>query len=597
MKIAKILILPLALLVMSCSNEAFLPEEGVNSGAQVVFSIGIADEPAVRSVEPEKIAGMHCVIADASGTVINPVHQKFEEDFSKFTVEGLGFGDYTVAFLAVPDDGRAGQVTEPEMLSDVWLANEDGKVPLDEIYFYSKVQLHIAEEQLPMTLDVSLERCVGRVDVDINMTSDYMWRFVRKVEVTLDGNDAVYSGMCADGSYCGEAGVVSYDVTESLSFCSLPSVEAVSGFVSIESCSSDGTVFERRYRFTDCKIEAGKVAHISIDYLHPENREGLIYIREEDFPRFQTDTMFLADEPQEVFYDSQRRSFRVNAPLQASISDEGRLHVKFFSPVGISDVTLMCRFNKFSPDFFELAHFDRIYPFMEASFPLPVTSSDCTFNSSSGRKVVIPAQESLSNDDVTIVIKTEDPFMKKIEQIDSRWFIRFSAYSADAANPGYWRHMNPLLCRHGVALALNMSFMFSSPDFNEEMQNYEGRLKDNGGNPINLDALRNRIRSQSGLILGRVTGVGGLGGGTTYGLADYCYVGVYFDATAPGSNPHNYPRQAMFHEFGHCLGYSHSSTMTYGDQWTVLCATVFVRMGSEGKLPVCSRNEVTGLPM
>ena len=48
------------------------------------------------------------------------------------------------------------------------------------------------------------------------------------------------------------------------------------------------------------------------------------------------------------------------------------------------------------------------------------------------------------------------------------------------------------------------------------MNKYEGKLKDNGGNAINLDALRQRIRSHGGLVLGRVSGVGGLGGGTTY---------------------------------------------------------------------------------
>ena len=64
-------------------------------------------------------------------------------------------------------------------------------------------------------------------------------------------------------------------------------------------------------------------------------------------------------------------------------------------------------------EFFELAHFEQIYPFMEASFPLPVVDSERTFTTSSGRKIVVPAQPGLSNDDVTLVIRTEDPFMKK----------------------------------------------------------------------------------------------------------------------------------------------------------------------------------------
>ena len=37
--------------------------------------------------------------------------------------------------------------------------------------------------------------------------------------------------------------------------------------------------------------------------------------------------------------------------------------------------------------------------------------------------------------------------------------------------------------------------------------------------------------------------------------------------------------------------------MTYGDKWTVLCAGVYVRLGREGKLPVCSKNIIAELPM
>ena len=45
------------------------------------------------------------------------------------------------------------------------------------------------------------------------------------------------------------------------------------------------------------------------------------------------------------------------------------------------------------------------------------------------------------------------------------------------------------------------------------------------------------------------------------------------------------------------LGYSHDSTMTYGDQWTVLCAEVFVEMGAAGRLPVGSKTIIDNLPM
>lgn len=601
MKFEKIIIFLSALLLASCSNK-LEQESDIESpiSGQITLLLGVQDDDVcslkTRGSDQEQITRMWYAIANKQGEVIKPLYQKLESDFSKLTIEGLGYGDYTIVFLATTNPNPEATISEPEQITDKWLLNQATKAPLDEVYFYKKTELHIGKEQAPMSQSVVLERCIGKIEVDLNVSSDYMWRFIRKVSITFDDPEGIYTTLNANGEYSGSGSVDSHDITKKYSLYSLPSNKSLSGYVTIESERSDGSSFTHKYSFSNCKIEAGRVSHITLDYRHPENLEGLLYIREEDFSRFQTDTMFLADEPGEVFYNMSKRSFYVNTPLQVSISNEHQLHVKFFSPIAIHNVKLLCRFNKISTEFFELAHFDKIYPFMEASFPLPVVSSERTFTTSSGRKIVIPTQPELSNDEVSLVIKTEDPFMKKIEQIDSQWFIRFSAYSADNGH-AYWRHMTPLLCRHGVALAINMAFMFSSEEFNLEMNNYEGKLKDNGGNAINLDALRQKIRNHGGLVLGRVSGVGGLGGGNTYGLADYCYTGVYFDATPPGSHPHNYARQAMFHEYGHCLGYNHSSTMTYGDQWTVLCATVFVRMGQAGELPICSKEVIATLPM
>lgn len=548
----------------------------------------------------DQIGQMWYLITDSRGEKLDLHTHKLESDFSKLTVEGLKEGDYTVVFMATASRGQQPAAVDlPERLSDVWLRNPTDAEPLDEIYFYKKLDLHIGREQAPVSQTVELERCVGRVDVDVNVSSDYMWRFIRKIEISFDDADGVYTAFDADGVYAGAGAIPAYDITGTRSFYSLPGRQALSGVVTIESERSDGTTFVRNYRFSNCRIEAGRVSHISIEYLHPESHEGLLYVREQDFPMFGADTMFLADEPQSVFYNRTIRKFYPHQPLQVSVENNHRMQMRFFSPVAIRDVKIMCRFNKFSAEYVELAHFDVIYPFMEASFPLPIVSAERTFTTASGRKIVIPAQPDLKNDDVTLAIQTDDPFMKKIEQIDSRWYICFSAHSANAASPGYWRNMTPLLCRHGVALTLNMAVMFASEEFNTEMEKYNGLLKDDRGNPIDLDFLRQRIRTHPGLVMGLVTGVGGLGsvGGSNYGLADYCYTGVYFDATAPGSHPHNFARQAMFHEYGHCLGYNHGSTMTYGNQWTVLCATVFVRMGQDGKLPVCSRYEVINLPM
>ena len=125
--------------------------------------------------------------------------------------------------------------------------------------------------------------------------------------------------------------------------------------------------------------------------------------------------MLIADEPQTGYYDSNRRSVNVAAPFQLEIDYNHKLGVKFFAPVTIRDVRVKCRFSKISHEFFELARFDAIYPFMEASFTLPVVEREATFTTESGRKINIPAQTELTADDVTLLIEREDPYMKKIE--------------------------------------------------------------------------------------------------------------------------------------------------------------------------------------
>lgn len=562
---------------------------GTDSGLDIGVNSRGSDNPS------DKITDLRYVIANEHGEILNPHYQKLEPDFSRLTIEGLKYGEYTIAFLATTGDDKA-DTDQPASLHDIWLQNGSDTSPIDAPYLYKKVNFTITKEQKPVSQQIVLEHCVGKIDLRVRVSSEYQWRFIKDVRITFDNNGDIPTAISADGQYSGTGRIQAYDITGNLAFFSFPSETPLSGFVEITSDRSDGETFSYRYRFADCKIEAGRISHIDIDYRHPESDEGMMYVRESDFCKFRTDTMFMADEPQSVFYDASKRSFYADAPLQLSISDDHRLRVRFFSPVAIRDVRIMCRFGKISPEFLELAHFDVIYPFMEGDFPIPAVERDAVFTTSSGRKIRIPAQPNLSADEVTLIAETDDPYMRKIAQIDSHWYIRFSPYGADNGH-AYWRHMNPLLCRHGVALATNMAFMFSSEEFNTEMEKYDGLLLDNSRNPIDLNTLRSKIRSHGGLVLGRVSGVGGLGGGTTYGLADYCYTGVYFDATPPGSNPHNYPRQAMFHEYGHCLGYSHSSTMTYGDRWTVLCATVFVNMGQSGKLPVNSITEVTGLPM
>ena len=345
---------------------------------------------------------------------------------------------------------------------------------------------------------------------------------------------------------------------------------------------------------SDTGVEPGDIGGNPQDYI--EQSKWNLYAGDNFWNSNTYSVMFLDSETPEVFYDPEQRSFSPKTPLKLDIDDSGRLSLQFYSPVEIKDVEVYCRLPLIDDNIYRLAFFRNIPPFALASLNLPIADNNGYLFTRDDEKVWFEAVGSLKDWGIEFIIRCEDPFMKKISIIDSDWQVWFSPFGADEGH-AYWRHMTPELCRHGVALVLNMAYMFASPEFNAHLERYKGKLLDNNGNPINLDDLRNTIRNHPGLTLGHVTGVGGLGGGRTYGLADYCYREVYWDWDAnPLAEPHTYVRQAMFHEYGHCLGYSHESTMTYGDQWTVLCAETFVELGYYGFLPVGSKEIIDNLP-
>ncbi|MDE5806674.1 MAG: FimB/Mfa2 family fimbrial subunit [Muribaculaceae bacterium] len=583
----------------SCSDNLFDEEEYGNASA--IFSISAGgDEVGVVTragevEEPKTIKDMRFLISDLDGNIIDHHYGKFENQFTKLTIDGLKQGSYEILFLASLSEGNGASFSSPVSTSDTWLETETEGKPVDGLYCYKKVPFSVGPNNA--VTEVSLEHCLARVFVDLEMPNQSLWRNVKKVSVSF--KEEIPSALNADGTYSGAEKMESYEIYDpsgTFTFTTFPAEKPVSGYVDIESSREGDENFVQRYEFSDLKLEAGKVARINLAYRHPELQSGLLHVTHDELWRFNPDTMFLASEPREVFYDNSLRYFYAERPLMLSVTPEGDLGLKFYSPIPIKNVKIKALFNKITTEWVDLALIEDVDPFMDCTFELPVKKQDCIYETESGRKIKVPAMADLSPLDYTVKFECDDPFMKKIATIDSHWHIRFSPYQADQGH-AYWRHMDPLLCRHAVALALNMAYMFSSPEFNDMLQEYDGILHDDSNNPIDLDALRRNIRNHGGLKMGRVVGVGGLGGGQTYGLADYCYTGVYHNSTPEGVNPHNYPRQAMFHEYGHCLGYGHSSNMTYGDCWTVICATVFVELGRAGKLPVSNITDVTNLPM
>lgn len=86
--------------------------------------------------------------------------------------------------------------------------------------------------------------------------------------------------------------------------------------------------------------------------------------------------------------------------------------------------------------------------------------------------------------------------------------------------------------REAVAIALNMAYMFSSERFKTALYEFGPLHSNNDKAEIDKTALLANVLNHRGLTFGYTTGVMGLGGGTTFGMHEVCYLEHYADDKA-----------------------------------------------------------------
>lgn len=599
------LLLLLLLIVAGCTNDLLFESDAQNIEKGTTFMIGRTasgiEEVTTRGLPTHPLKRLWYVVTNDKGQIIHPPHQMLSPDLSKLTIEGLRDGNYSILFLATTDDQTAPTIPDISDIAQQWLTNPTLGAPLDQDYLYQKLSFTVDKENDSRSIPVLLERSVGQVEVVIDAANPYSRHFIQKVEISYSDQSPVAQYQLVSGGYGGSDVIRHFDITHSRGFYSLPSQQKLSGTVRVTALRSDSSSFVNSYQFSDSEISAGKISTIRIAWTHPEDKFGKFRVTANDFNADNSSTLFDADpnvdlsqvhpnvRPQPVrALLNGSHAFNVDEPLQLSVDNKHRLMVRFYSALPIRDVTILCRFPKYSNEFFELAHYDEIPAFNDSYMPIPLVSGTRVFMSESGRLVEIPAQPNLNNKDCELKFKTNDPYMAKIAEIIPHWRITFSHFQAEN-NPG-WLYMTPFTCRSGVVLVTNMAFLFSRSEFDEMMNKNISQLYDNNGKPIVLNVLKKQINEQYALNMGLCEGAQGRGGGYTFGLAIYRYTDQYWDQVGRDNI-----QTTPYHELAHCIGYAHSSNITQG-LWPYICSQLMWDMGKAGKLLVNSRTVLGSNP-
>ena len=321
----------------------------------------------------------------------------------------------------------------------------------------------------------------------------------------------------------------------------------------------------RTFGFELERLEANHIGPIHTGVIHPDDPSGTMFVSEQYYRTSDHSLILQDDEPKSVYADPAQRKFNTAAPLQLSVADDGRFHARFYSPRPLSDVTVRALIPGAGSEYLDLAYFDHIPAFADFYGEMPLTQRACIFRSESGRLVRVGRMTPEQLAAIEYRIVSSDPYWAKLQGIIHGWNISFGLYGGDPDRPdggpdGNWMGIRPVHCREVVALFLNFTYMIDMPEHEEILRANEDRLYGNGGvnDKVTAETVLRQMRQVRTLSVGLVypgNGIVGLGGGTVFGAYQQAWLQHYFNT---------YSCEIMFHELGHVMGYSHSSSFTYG---------------------------------
>lgn len=520
-----------------------------------------------------------CVVDD-SGATVPGIKGLYDRSSSEIRIEGLREGHYRLLVLGVAGDADADGVTVQPIghIDDEWLSfPADLQRPLEAEYFYSQTPFRVVARPAGSGYELAVEmegepvqrRIIGRADFGFTFNNPYVETALLHKSVQLAGG-RFRTGFTAAGAFEGRSNEVtcSMALDDTLSYRFPPTAEGepLCGEIELTTRNYRGNTVRRTYAFALEEVAPNRIGHIHTTATHPDDNSATVFVTEKAFEKNGLDYILQDDEPKEVYTDAAQRSFNTAAPLQVSVTDDGRLHVRFYSPRELSDVLIRARIaTQAGGEFFDLAYFDRIPAFADFYGELPATLRTTFARTESGgiAEIGVLSAEQLASAEFSVT--SEDPFWEKLRGITHGWNIAFALYGGNPDLPdggpvGNWMGIRPVHCREAVALFLNFTYMIDMPEHEEILRRNIDKLYGNGGvnDKVSVERVLQQMRQPRTLAVGLVypgNGVIGLGGGSAFGAYQQAWFQHYWNT---------YSCEIMFHELGHVMGYSHSSSFTYG---------------------------------
>lgn len=266
--------------------------------------------------------------------------------------------------------------------------------------------------------------------------------------------------------------------------------------------------------------------------------------------------MFQNDESQDVF-TSTNRKFEISKIIKITPIDNKTIEVANFAPVDLENVTITSTIEGFDEPI-DLFKISKIRAHAKQEIKYPFVDGTTMFIDAKKENVDLSTlkDEGIDPAKITFDFKGDNDLIKKFKALDKvKWNIKLHDFDPDNNTSNNWAEdLTPKDARRFSGLMINLAAIFVSEDFKTEFINEY--ITDNSGNPLTKEAketLYQKMLDKPLYNCGKVVNVSGLGGGSTFGVANWILNDYIKKETG----------FITAHEIGHTLGYNHTSNMTY----------------------------------
>ena len=570
--------------MVSCTNDDMMNSSNTGSGRSGIRfrlkkSAYIGDiNSRTESASTGDYDKVFFYIADSEGNVVTTVYGKYNALTSEIYAEGLHEGDYNLLVLAIKGDETAdrAEINKISSMDDEWLVfPSDLHKPLEAEYFYSctpfTVRLVPAEggstEVISIDSEVTQDRIVGRLDFNFVYNNRYVRNATVEKRVRL-AESKFYTSITGGGAFTGESDGIIDDMVlrEDIPCFFMPTVggSVLGGDIFHTSVNylDEKTVLD--FNFGQQEVLPNHVHTVSTAVKHPDDISPVMYITADAYRAGNHARILDDDEPVSVYTDKTQRTFNTAKPLQLSITDEGQLHARFYSPRVLYGVTVRAKIPAVDEEYFDFAYFDSIPAFCDFYESSPLVEKGTMCRTESGRIINVPALDAAAIAGAELKVLSSDPYWAKLQEIKHGWTL-------------YWGLFG---CRESVAFFLNFTYMIDMDEHEAILHENAGKLYDDNKQPVKVEEVLAKMRRGQTLQVGLVypgNGVIGLGSPSVFGA----YQRGWFEHYS-----NRYACSVMFHELGHVMGYGHSSSFTYGPWAEELMNNFYV--DNIGKMPIDS---------